>query len=246
VQASPPRGPAPTERIRPLRAQHRPPPSLWAFLGLLVLVGILIGFVFGRLLGHSSAPVRDANAVFYESASSTTPFVGAEFTASTYDPQRGMCDKARLKQYLRADQRRFTAWLRLAGTDAAQFDAFVDRLDTARLTTLSPVTDHGCYGSGDCPFSFQAVLAAGTPVWRDPAQGRIVAKCSASSPLSAPMCPPNCTEATAAPGGVVSSPPPTARTEQTLPPETASPAASPVATPEPVRTPAPLPTVTPF
>ena len=228
--------PLPTERIRAPR-QHRPPPSLWAFLGLLVAAGVLIGFVFGHFTARGSGPARDANLVVFEPAGSASPFAGAQFTGSTFNPLTGMCDKARLKQFLRADQRRFKAWTQLVGTDAGGFDAFVDRLDTARLTTLSPVTDHGCLDS-DCPFSFQAVLAAGTPVWRDPAQGHIVAKCTSSSPLSAPRCPPNCNAAAPAP----------AQREQTLPPETPSvaPTGTPAGTPASVRTPAPVPTVSPF
>src|SRR5438132_16962 len=165
--------PAPTERIHAPRSR-RPPPSLYAFLGLLLLAGVLIGFVVGHFAGRSSGTARDPSLVLFEPASSTTPFAGAQFTASTYDAQRGICDKTRLKQFLRADQRRFQAWVQLVGIDASQFDAFVDRMETARLTSLSPVTDHGCFTSGDCPFAFQAVLAQGTPVWRDPAEGHIV------------------------------------------------------------------------
>src|SRR5581483_5931086 len=131
--------PPPTERIR-VAQQHRPPPSLWAFLGLLVLAGVLIGFVVGHFAGRPSGGARDPNIVLFEPAGSTTPFAGAEFTGSTFNPQTGMCDKARLKQFLRADQRKFNAWVRLTGITDSQFDAFVDRLETARLTSLSPVT----------------------------------------------------------------------------------------------------------
>jgi hypothetical protein len=232
----------PTERLRVSR-QHRPPPSLWAFLGLLVLAGVLIGFVFGHFTGRSSGLARDPNLVVFEPAGSSTPFPGAQFTASTFNPQTAMCDKSRLKQFLRADQHRFNAWVQLTGTTASDFDAFVDRLETARLTMLSPVTDHGCTDA-DCPFSFQAVLQAGTPVWRDPQQGHIVAKCLSSSPLSAPHCPPNCSGG--APAPATSTAP--VRPEQTLPPETPSvaPSVAPSSTPFPVRTPAPVPTVTPF
>jgi len=235
--------PAPTERIYAPRSR-RPPPSLFAFLGLLLLAGVLIGFVFGHFVGRPSGTGRDPNLVLFEPASSTTPFAGAQFTSSTYDPQRGVCDKARLKQFLRADQRRFNAWKRLVGIDTSRFDAFVDRLETARLTSLSPVTDHGCSASGDCPFAFQAVLAPGTPVWRDPAQGHIVAKCTSSSPLSAPRCPPNCGGTPAVPAASTA---PSQPQEQTLPPETPTvPPATPAPTPAGVRTPEPVPTVTPF
>jgi hypothetical protein len=244
--AEPSRPPAPTERIR-LPRDHRPPPSLWAFLGLLVLAGLLIGFVFGHFVGRPSGAGRDANLVAFESASSTIPFAGAQFTASTFDAQRGMCDKTRLKQFLRADQKRFNAWVRLVGIDASQFDAFVDRLETARLTSLSPVTNHGCFSSGECPFAFQSVLEAGTPVWRDPVLGRIVAKCTCSNPLSAPQCPPNCATSRGAPVTPAGSAQPTSHPEQTLPPETGTPAPStPAPTAQPVRTPEPAPTITPF
>src|SRR2546426_11649334 len=87
--------PAPTERIYAAR-QHRPPPSLWAFLGLLLLAGILLGFVVGHFVGRPSGNARDPNLVVFESASSTIPFAGGQFTASTYDPQRGLCDKTKL------------------------------------------------------------------------------------------------------------------------------------------------------
>ncbi len=233
----PPPPPPPTERIYAPRSSRRPPPSLFALLGLLLLAGVLIGFVIGHFVGRPSGTTRDPNLVSFEPASSTTPYAGAQFTQSTFDPQRGVCDKARLKQFLRADQRRFQAWVQLAGIDAGHFDSFVDRMDTARLTTLSPVTDHGCFDSGDCPFAFQAVLAPGTPVWRDPAQGHIVAKCLSSSPLSAPRCPPNCS------GAPASSTTPVQQREQTLPPETPTP---PLESPVGVRTPAPVPTVSPF
>jgi hypothetical protein len=225
---------------------HRPPPSLWALLGLLVLAGILIGFVFGHFLGGSGKGTPDANVVVFESVSTTMPFPGGAFTASTFDPQKGSCDKARLKQFLRADPRRFNAWLKLVGITAADFDSFVDRLETARLTNLSPVTNHGCFDGGPCPFAFQSVLAAGTPVWRDPVQGRIVAKCTCSNPLSAPQCPPNCGAGSPTSAPATQAP---ATSEQTLPPETrtAAPASpTPVATAPPPATPAPVPTVTPF
>jgi len=236
------RRPAPTERIRVAR-QRRPPPSLWAFLGLLVGAGLLIGFVLGHFIGRPRSVAFDPNLVLFEPASSTIPFAGAEFTANTFDPQRGTCDRARLKQLLRADQRRFNAWIRLVGIDATQFDAFVDRLETAKLAGLSPVTNHGCFASGECPFSFQSVLASGTPVWRDPAQGRIVAKCGCSNPLSAPQCPPNCNSATAAPAAATPAP---TRAEQTLPPASPSRApTTPAPTPPPAATPEPVATATP-
>jgi hypothetical protein len=240
----PPPPPPPTERI-PLPRDHRPPPSLWALLGLLVAAGILIGFVFGHFVGRPARSGVDPNLILFESASSTIPFPGAQFTASTYDAQRGTCDKTKLKQFLRADQRRFNAWLRLVGINASQFDAFVDRLETARLTSLSPVTNHGCSAS-QCPFSFQSVLAAGTPVWRDPVAGHIVAKCACSNPLSAPQCPPNCNAGGGGGSGAATAAP-TTQPEQTLPPATSTPAPStPPPTLAPAVTPNPVPTVTPF
>jgi hypothetical protein len=240
------RSPPPTERLRVDRSQHRPPPSLWAFLGLLVLAGILIGYVFGHFVGRPSPEGPDSNLVLFESASSTIPFPGAQFTASTYDAQRGTCDKTKLKQFLRADEKRFNAWLRLVGISAGDFDGFVNRLETARLTTASPVTNHGCYKNGRCPFSFQSVLAAGTPVWRDPVRGHIVAKCACSNPLSAPRCPPNC-DPNAGGGAASPTAPTTTRPEQTLPPETATaPPSTPAPTAQPVRTPEPVPTISPF
>src|SRR5690348_15408240 len=90
------RGLMPTERLR--MRQRRPPPSLWALLGLLVAAGILIGFVLGHFIGRPGRVAFDPNLVLFESASSTIPFAGAEFTANTFDPQRGACNKARLKQ----------------------------------------------------------------------------------------------------------------------------------------------------
>ena len=245
VSPGPEYRPQPTEPIR-VSGPRRPPPSLWAFLGLLLLAGILIGFVVGRFVGRPSAERPASGTVLFESASSTFPFPGAQFTASTYDAQRGMCDKAKLKQFLRADTKRFNAWVRLVGITADEFDSFVNRLETARLTSLSPVTNHGCYESGECPFSFQSVLAPGTPVWRDPVRGHIVAKCACSNPLSAPQCPPNCNP-TAGAGGAATARPPTTPAEQTLPPETPTPApATPQQTAPPVRTPEPVPTITPF
>jgi hypothetical protein len=235
--------PAPTERI-PIAQRQGPPPGVWALLGLLVLAGVLMGSILGHFTAKPSGSARDPNLVLYEPAGSTTPFAGAQFTASTFNPQTGQCDKARLKQSLRANPRKFHAWLQLVGIDESRFDSFVDHLETARLTSLSPVTDHGCLDGGDCPFAFQAVLASGTPVWRDPQQGHIVAKCLSSTPLSAPRCPPNCSG-----GAPASSSAPATQQEQTLPPETPSaPAvtATPASTPVPVRTPEPVPTVTPF
>src|SRR3982074_1551767 len=92
--------PPPTERKR-LPRDRRPPPSLWALLGLLVAAGILIGFLFGHFVGRPSRAAADPNLLLFEPAPPTIPFPGAAFTASTYDPQRGMCDKAKLKQFLR-------------------------------------------------------------------------------------------------------------------------------------------------
>ena len=240
------RSPPPTERLRVARGPGGgPPPALWVFLGLLLLAGMLIGFVFGHFIGRPGGQTPGENLVLFETASSVIPFPGAQFTSTTFDERRGLCDKTKLKQFLRADQRRFDAWIKLVGISAAEFDPFVNRLETGKLTSLSPVTNHGCFSSGECPFAFQSVLAPGTPVWRDPVRGRIVAKCACSNPLSAPQCPPNCNPGGASSPAPAPAPAPTPRAEQTLPPETPAPTATPAATPPPVRTPEPVPTVAP-
>lgn len=241
----PPPPAAPTEQIF-VPPPPPPPGRLWVVMVLLVLAGTAAGFALGHFIGRPARGVPDANLVLFEPASSTFPVQGAEFTASAYDEQRGSCDKAKLKQFLRADSRRFQAWLKIVGISESEFDSYADRLQTRILPSLTPVTNHGCYGSaqGPCPFAVQSVLAAGTPVWWDPVKAQIVAKCRCSNPLAAPVCPPNCggVSATTTP----STPAPTTAV-RTTPPATPTPApATPAPTAPPAATVEPVPTDTPF
>lgn len=199
---------------------------------LVFVLGLGGGFVAAQFVGQEDDRLPDADLVLYESAGTTFPIEGAQFTASTYDLQTQQCDKEALKRLLRADQRRFQVWLDLQGITANEFDAFVDRLVTRLLSEPTPVTNHGCFADGPCPFEVQSVLGAGTPVWFDPTQARVVAKCTCSSPIKAPKCPPNCGDAV--------SPPPSPSPSPTA---SATPTASAAATPSP--TPLPLPTAPP-
>jgi hypothetical protein len=236
---------APTEHIY-VPPPPPPPGRTWIAIVVLVLAGIAAGFALGHFVGRRPPGVPDSSLVLFESASSTFPIRGAEFTEPAFDEQRGSCDRAKLKQFLRADQRRFKAWLTLVKISESQFDSFVDGLQTRVLPSLQPVTNHGCYGSGDgpCPFAIQSVLAAGTPVWWDPVESRIVAKCRCSNPLTAPVCPPNCAAGAPSPAATTA-PPPTQAPPTTPPPASTAPPATPVPTQAPV-TQEPIPTETPF
>jgi hypothetical protein len=221
-------GPPPptvTTRLPGPGAGGRPPnrgPRRQALILLIVLLlGMGFGFAGSQLFGGSEDPIPDEDLVLYESASTSFPIEGAEFTRSTFDVQKGKCDKTILKQSLRDDTRAFNAWRDLQEIEAADFDAFVDRLQTRILNEPTPVTNYGCFpdGEGPCPFAIQSVLGKGTPVWFDPKQQRIVAKCTCSNPIRSPQCPPNCEE---------------------IPTPSPSPSPSPTATP--TRAPTPVPT----
>jgi hypothetical protein len=223
---------------------------------VLLLLGLAGGFALAQFLRADADPVPDGNLVLYENASSTFPIDGAQFTRSTYDTQKGKCDRELLKRYLREDKdHRFEAWLDLQEIAETEFDAFVDRLETKILSAPTPVTNYGCFpdGGGPCPFSVQSVLGAGTPVWFDPQQNRIVAKCACSNPVRSPKCPPNCEEVPTPTPSPTPSPTPTAtpaptRTPTPLTPRpTATPTRAPTPTPTPPASssPSPVSTLTP-
>lgn len=227
----------------PLYLPGDPPPGRGLrFLQFLVVffLGLAGGFALSQFFAPNEAQLPDADLVLYEDASVSFPIAGAAFTSSTYDEGKRKCDKALLKQSLRADQHRFTAWLDLQEITSAEFDAFVDRLETRILAKATPVTNHGCFaeGEGDCPFAIQSVLGPGTPVWFDPQQDRIVAKCACSNPLREPRCPPNCE--------VLPTPTPTPTpTRAPTPPPTRAPTPAPSPTPRPSPTRAPTATPAP-
>ena len=236
-------GPPPTATT-PLYLPDEPPPGRGRQLLLYMLVfllGLAGGFAIAQFMGEEEDRLPDPDLVFYENASMTFPIDGAAFTDSTYDSDERKCDKELLKQSLRADDHRFDAWLDLQEITESQFDAFVDRLETRILDKPTPVTNHGCFaeGGGECPFAIQSVLGPGTPVWFDPQQDKIVAKCTCSNPLRDPVCPPNCEEVP------TPSPTPTPTPVPTTPPPTAPPTAPPTPTPTPQPTPTPTRTVPP-
>lgn len=211
---------------------------------LMVLVlGLAGGFGIAQFFGGDDDRIPDEDLVLFENASSTFPIEGAAFTQSTFDLQSQRCDAELLKQRLRADRHRFEAWLELQGITEGEFDAFVDRLETRILSEATPVTNHGCFadGEGPCPFELQSVLAEGTPVWYDPEQQRIVAKCTCSNPLKEPKCPPNCEEVPTPTPTPSPTPTATATPTRTQPPTTTSP---PTPTPTPTQRPTPTPTLT--
>jgi hypothetical protein len=151
--------------------------------GLLFLLGLAVGFGASQLFGAGADErLPPSDLVLYESASVSFPIEGAAFTASTFDQQTGECDPQLLKQFLRADERRFEAWLDVRELTEAEFDGYVDRLQTRILDEPTPFTNHGCFadGEGPCPFDIQTVLGIGTAVWYDPVTDEIVAK---SGPL---------------------------------------------------------------
>lgn len=220
-----------------------PPPGGRSFVIFLLvfLLGGAAGFGASQIVSHRTKPkVSDSALVLYENAAMSFPFAGAAFTASTFDQASKTCNRDLLKQYLRADPRRFKAWIDLEQVTAADFDAFVARLQSQILVKATPVTNHGCFPNGECPFAFQSVLGPGTSVWFDPQQNRIVAKCACSNPVDDPRCPPNCEDV-----AVVSptEPPTPIPTEAPTPSATAEPTPSPTAIPTP--TPTVFPSVSP-
>jgi hypothetical protein len=246
------RGIGPPRTTAPIPVPERGPQRRRVLLlaVLLLLLGLAGGFAIAQFVGRSDDKVPDDELVLYEHALSTFPVDGAQFTRSAFDVQKRKCDPELLKRYLRADRNhRFEAWLDLEEISESQFDAFVDRLETRILSAPTPVTNYGCFadGEGPCPFSIQSVLGPGTPVWFDPQQNRIVAKCTCSSPIRLPQCPPNCEERptpTPSPtptGTPTASPTPT----RTLPPPTPPPTPTPTQAPTPTPTPRPSPTPAP-
>jgi uncharacterized protein DUF6777 len=218
-----PAGPPPPTATQPMYTSSPPPPprSRQALIiGLVLLLGLGGGFALAQFFGGDDDRIPDEDLVLYETASSGFPVAGAAFTQSTYDASRKECDKEAMKRFLRADPRRFEAWLDLQEITEAEFDAFVDRLQTRIVDRITHVTNHGCFaeGEGPCPFTVQSVLAPGTPVWFDPVGNRIVAKCFCSNPLKAPRCPPNCEGPTPTP--TLSPTPTVTQPPQTQPPRT--------------------------
>jgi hypothetical protein len=214
------------------RPPNRGPRRQALILLIVLLLGMGFGFAASQLFAGGGKDLPDEDLVLYESASTSFPVEGAEFTRSAFDVQTGKCDKTIMKQSLRDDVRRFNAWRDLQEIDSAEFDTFVDALSTRIIDEPTPVTNYGCFpdGEGACPFSVQSVLGKGTPVWFHAKERRIVAKCTSSTPIRSPRCPPNCEEI----------PTPT-------PSPTPSPSPSPTAAPTPVptRAPTPVPTKAP-
>ncbi len=204
---------------------------------LVLLLGLGGGFAVAQFVGADDEGIPDENLVLFESASSGFPIANAAFTGSTFNAQTEQCDKESLKRFLRARPKKvFDAWLDLQGITETEFDAFVDRLETRILTTTLAVTNHGCFEDGKCPFAVQSVLGAGTPVWFDPQQQRVVAKCTCSNPLKPPRCPPNCEDQPTPTPTASATPTPTTRETPT---PTPTPTATPTPTPTPTRTPCP-------
>jgi hypothetical protein len=216
------------------------------------ILGLAGGFAAAQFLAGAAEPnLPDSDLVLYESASTSFPIDGARFTDSTFDSSKQKCDKELLKRLLRADPRRFAAWLDLQEISEADFDGFVDRLRTKILAKATPVTNHGCFadGEGPCPFAVHSVLGPGTPVWIDPTdKDRIVAKCACSNPIKEPVCPPNCEEIPTPKPTPKPTPTPTlapTRPPQTVPPPTRPPTPPPTAPPTKAPTPSPIVTPTP-
>lgn len=232
------RGGGPPMQTTPITLpRDRPPggPRRQALILLIVLlIGMGFGFAGGQLFRGSEDKVPDEDLVLYESSSTTFPVEGAEFTRSAFDVQTGKCDKTIIKQSLRDDVRAFNAWRDLQQIESAQFDPFVDSLSTRIIQQPTPVTNYGCLpdGEGPCPFGIQSVLGKGTPVWFLAKERRIVAKCTSSTPIRSPRCPPNCE--------AIPTPTPTA---SPTPTPSAAPTSAP--TPVPTRAPTPVPTTAP-
>jgi hypothetical protein len=210
-----------------------------------IVLALLVGFAGGYVVAADDpdeSKLPDEELVLYEPVSMAFPIEGARFTDSFEINAEEGCDKEKLKQLLNADPHRKEAWLELQGITEAEFDSFVDRLQSAVLLEPTPVTNHGCFqeGEGECPFSLHSVLAAGTLVLVDPEQNnRPVVKCRCGNPLKEPRCPPNC-DGRPSPSPTVSPTPPQTDPPRTDPPRTQPPTFTPVPTPR--RTPPPTPT----
>lgn len=186
----------PTTLYKPIPPDE--PPMVWRQRQMLVvilvfIVGLMAGYAAARLLAKpDDSRIPSGNQVLYEEKTVTFPVRGAEFTKSAFNEDTKKCEKDVLLNDLPDNSKRYGAWLGLQHINTTEFKPFVSRLETKILLRATPATDFGCFPDGPCPFGIQAVLGPGTPAWFDPVQDRIVAKCTSSSPLRSPDCPPNC------------------------------------------------------
>ena len=97
------------------RPPNRGPRRQALILLIVLLLGMGFGFAGSQLFGGGEDNVPDEDLVLYESASTSFPVEGAEFTRSTFDVQKGKCDKTILKQSLRDDARRVQRVARPSG-----------------------------------------------------------------------------------------------------------------------------------
>ncbi len=236
----------PPAATQPLRLPGDPPPDRGRQILIYVLVlllGLAGGFGLAQFFGGDDDQVPDEDLVLFENAGMSFPIEGAQFTQSTFDLQTQRCDRELLKQRLRADRHRLDAWLELQGITESELDSFIDRLETRILEEPTPVTNHGCFpdGEGPCPFEIQSVLGKGTPVWFDPQQDRIVAKCTCSNPIKPPKCPPNCEDLPTPSPSATPTSVPTATPTRTQPPRTTQPTVTPQRTAPPTTKPTSTP-----
>lgn len=192
------------------------------------------------------ALLDEEKVVVFEAADADFAVEGAAFTEPIdIGPDEG-CDKTKLVDSLNDDPRRGRAWLRVLEVDEGDLEPFVERLVHGVLTEPLAQTEHGCLGSGACPFSIHVVLGSGTIVLVDPeAEFEPVVRCRSGTPLTPPECPPNCL-----PAPTEESPTPTPEegdedgrttTSRGIRRSTATPTPAPTAAPTPAPTPTPGP-----
>lgn len=196
-----------------------------------------------------SRPLLDEDeVVVFRAAEDEFPVQGAAFTEPVdIGPDEG-CDKTKLVDALNDDSRRERAWLRVLEVDEGDLEPFVERLVHGVLTEPLAQTEHGCLGSGACPFAIHSVLGSGTIVLVDPeAEFEPVVRCRSGTPLTPPECPPNCL-----PAPTEESPTPTPEddedgvtTSRGIRRSTVTPTPVPTSAPTPTPAPTPAPTPTP-
>lgn len=112
--------------------------------------------------------LEEERVVLYEAPQSAFPVAGGAFAPSFYNESTGRCELDKFVTFMDENPERKQAWLEILDLSESDFGPLMDRLQEARVTEHTAVTNHG-YRDGKW-FEVNSVLAPGTPVMIDPAR----------------------------------------------------------------------------